>query len=714
MTLCISALAQNTIVTGTIQDATGQAYSNGTWQVQFHPNGFSPTQYLLNGQPFTQLFTGTMDVNGLFSVTVADNSVVTPAGSQWDFQVCANTNTPCNTVTLTISGNTQDVSSAISSQLPALTVKLDPNPNVRPFGRAYTDSEIAFPMEGIVYYNVQDSCLHEYTRTGWVMICAGGGGGGTFNCPIPVTTGALIGATSSTSYACDNQAITDFLGHIQVQSLQTLAPYNGELQLTAQNVWQPSALPAGTTSWIAPNSITTPFRNVMWPSECTDGQTIIQQSHDTDPTGTARAFWVCGNTGNFTLTATSPIVITPSPFSSGAGVISCPTCGTSTITFQTNSVNNGSQTLLNLIAGTGITLSNSGGNTTITGTGVAVPQMSTPVQPTLSVGGTPGASTVTYLVQGLQDGAAGVYHTLTSTTATVTNANATLSSSPITLSAYETTSGQPPRCYNIYRTVGGPSQGKIATCVGKKFIDNGIAADGTTATNTNTTALDPNGLTAPLPSCNKVPASPWGVDGLPCTPNAMDDEFTWTGNGLYSPGDTNNPMWTRVNFGTSTATLTNGELIFTGQPVNGDNWRMLTQATPSTPWTFLQVWLVEANAQINSGMCIYDGTKVYAFMYQSSSTGLIVARYTNLTTFAATMGSLPGSTSTQVGWYYTKIQDTGTNLVFSYSADGVNYIQLFSEAVGTFMTPTQVGPCTDVSNASATAAMSVDYFRRTQ
>src|SRR5579859_3184146 len=337
--LAADAVAQTTVVTGTIQDSTGQAYTYGTWQVSFHPNGFMPTQYLLNGQPFTQLYTGTMDVNGLFSVTIADNSQITPSGSQWDFQVCANTNTPCSTVILTISGASQDVSSAINSQLGQLGVKLDPNPNVRPFGKAYQDSEILFPMEGIVYYNVLDSCLHEYTRTGWVKICAGGGGGGTFNCAQAVN-GAVLAATSTTAYSCDPNFLTDFFGHVQAQSVQTLAPYNGEIQLTAQNAWQPSALPSGTVSWIAPNVVTTPTRFVTPPQGCIDGQVLGQSSHDTDPTGTARSFINCLTVAVFSLTATSPIVITPSPWIGSSGVVSCPTCSTSTATVQSVAAGN--------------------------------------------------------------------------------------------------------------------------------------------------------------------------------------------------------------------------------------------------------------------------------------------------------------------------------------------------------------------------------------
>ncbi len=64
-------------------------------------------------------------------------------------------------------------------------------------------------------------------------------------------------------------------------------------------------------------------------------------------------------------------------------------------------------------------------------------------------------------------------------------------------------------------------------------------------------------------------------------------------------------------------------------------------------------------------------------------------------------------------WFYGKISDDGTTLKFFYSGDGIDYVQIFSESVGTFITPTQIGPCHD-AEAGTLNATSFDYFRRTQ
>lgn len=172
--------AQTTAVTATVADSTAQVYANGTWVVQFHPNGFDPSFYKLNGSSFAQYFQGSMNSSGTFNVTLSDNSQITPTGSTWDFTVCPNANvSQCTTILgIAVSGVTMNVSSQINSQLGPIQVKLDPNPNAKPLARAYSDTEIANPVQGAEYYNVVDFCIHTYNGTVWSNTCSGGGGGG--------------------------------------------------------------------------------------------------------------------------------------------------------------------------------------------------------------------------------------------------------------------------------------------------------------------------------------------------------------------------------------------------------------------------------------------------------------------------------------------------------------------------------------------------------
>jgi hypothetical protein len=130
--------------------------------------------------------------------------------------------------------------------------------------------------------------------------------------------------------------------------------------------------------------------------------------------------------------------------------------------------------------------------------------------------------------------------------------------------------------------------------VWKKYLDSGTNGNSVAATNTNTTVLDANGLTIPLPGCNKIPGSPYGVDGVPCVPKTEDYEFTDT----FGFSDTADPEYAWINQGSSTVTLTNGELVFTPQGVSGqDQGRLLCMPTyPTTPYTF-----VAAVSSVNGG-----------------------------------------------------------------------------------------------------------------
>lgn len=510
-------------------------------------------------------------------------------------------------------------------------------------------------------------------------VCLGigsGGGGGGVSCSTALS-GSIGAFLSPTSFSCDKNMGTDFAGNGFSQSWATIGPYNGFYTLVGGAPDPGTAakfkLPLNAVRILAPQTTTTSYYARLGGTPCTVGQVWPGQvnSVTTDGNGDTVLNLGCLTPGGgISITATSPIVVTPSPIT-GTGVISCPTCGS-----------------------------------------VSYPTINTPSAPTLSVGGTPGASTVTYLVQGCEDGNTCAYHTSTSATATVTNANATLSSSPITLSGYgDTLYG--PRCYNVYRTVGGPSQGKVATCVGKKWIDTGGAGDGTTATNTNTTQLDALGLTSPLPGCNKIPGAPYGIDGTPCTPNALDDEFTWT-SGV--PGDSNTPQWIQINKGAATFTMTGGMLSLSNSAAV-DALNCVFQSTPSTPYTFVALTYYSATLLGNStaNMAFRESAtgKIVAVgpqLQNGSSLRFVIGKWTSATV-NSTFSSGPGATPNPV---YLRLSNDGTTTTYSWSSDGIVYSTLLSEAKGTFFTtgPDQVGVCLEAP--AGTGVADYDYFRRTQ
>lgn len=89
------------------------------------------------------------------------------------------------------------------------------------------------------------------------------------------------------------------------------------------------------------------------------------------------------------------------------------------------------------------------------------------------------------------------------------------------------------------------------------------------------------------------------------------------------------------------------------------------------------------------GLCVTDNTK-FETIHRGGAQLIDSARYTNLTTFGADNGSCPNMSGNQ---YYFRIQGDGTNLKFSFSSNGRNFIQLYTELLGAYLgTITKVGP----------------------
>jgi hypothetical protein len=140
------AAAQFTTVSGTIVDPNGLAYANGTIvSVLILPGGTSPT---LGGLPYTPPTQPVgLDGTGSFTIQLADNTVLLPAATKWNFTVCSAIGTVlpaggkgpvCFTLAspITISG----VSQNITAQLKAAALSLGsvtPAANITVSGQGY-------------------------------------------------------------------------------------------------------------------------------------------------------------------------------------------------------------------------------------------------------------------------------------------------------------------------------------------------------------------------------------------------------------------------------------------------------------------------------------------------------------------------------------------------------------------------------------------------
>lgn len=168
--------------------------------------------------------------------------------------------------------------------------------------------------------------------------------------------------------------------------------------------------------------------------------------------------------------------------------------------------------------------------------------------------------------------------------------------------------------------------------------------------------------------------------------------------------------WTTVNGASNfSATDVNGAVQIQINNNASLNWRLLTKSQPSTPYTFTFIWALyqQISSSQTSGVYFYDGTKLMGLeiLTQSAVFTIRVEKITNVTTDSSTVASkalfnssnIPlqmspfGTLSPLGSLMYGRITNSGTTLTFQYSFDGITWTTLFSESVGTFITPTKYG-----------------------
>lgn len=212
------------------------------------------------------------------------------------------------------------------------------------------------------------------------------------------------------------------------------------------------------------------------------------------------------------------------------------------------------------------------------------------------------------------------------------------------------------------------------------------------------------------------PTAAYGVDVAPVSAGTLDDEFA--GSSLNT-----STRWTWANQIGATATVKNSLCSLYSPKVAGDHWHCILQAIPAavtyevtckvTPFTAL------ASDFQGAGMCITDGTantnKLLFFGFNhTTNQGIVVNRYSDFQTFVSATLASAGWTYAVAGPMYLRIKDnSGGNLDFSFSSDGISWYNLFSYARTTFLTPAYIGLAIESCNASVDMWMSCDWFRRT-
>lgn len=211
----------------------------------------------------------------------------------------------------------------------------------------------------------------------------------------------------------------------------------------------------------------------------------------------------------------------------------------------------------------------------------------------------------------------------------------------------------------------------------------GTLADGTNAVGTSGQILTSTGT-------GTLWTTPSSGNNLP-----LLSSFSWVNQG------TNGSALQRVANGPIMQTITDNASL---------NWRILAANAPSTPYKVQMQVKVFSSDYANSqaaGLYFYDGTKLSGLelLLQSGGAKFRVEHVTNVTTDGST--AYAESTAyaivaselnvagvvylSPISYIWYQVRNSGTTLFYDVSFDGANFINLFSESVGTFITPTEVG-----------------------
>lgn len=168
-----------------------------------------------------------------------------------------------------------------------------------------------------------------------------------------------------------------------------------------------------------------------------------------------------------------------------------------------------------------------------------------------------------------------------------------------------------------------------------------------------------------------------------------------------TPLDTS--TWAWINQGTA-AVVEASDVTRMAVPAVTDNLRLLKKAAPATPWVITSLVQIDARLASYSRMGIAmresgTGQIMTVALVHAGGLSVDVAKHNSASSFNATAASLGFGSWPSPAWL--RIADDGTNVVFSYSLDGVNFVQLFSEARTTFLPPDEVGIVGDSSQAAA-------------
>ena len=151
-----------------------------------------------------------------------------------------------------------------------------------------------------------------------------------------------------------------------------------------------------------------------------------------------------------------------------------------------------------------------------------------------------------------------------------------------------------------------------------------------------------------------------------------------------------------VNQGSASVVTTNGGIVLTGELDNALNIRARVKTAPTAPYTVTVAMLprvVNATQQL-TGVCWREASSgklgIFGVDCQAAgATALSLNLLTDETTYSSTPFTISFHPVLSILWL--KLEDDNTNRKLSWSADGVNFMEIYSVGRTSFLTPDQVG-----------------------
>jgi hypothetical protein len=201
-------------------------------------------------------------------------------------------------------------------------------------------------------------------------------------------------------------------------------------------------------------------------------------------------------------------------------------------------------------------------------------------------------------------------------------------------------------------------------------------------------------------------ASAWsrlaaGTSGYFLKTNGASANPTWdnVGSAASSQGSTSGPIFpftppvdgdfAWVNQGGASVATDGVGIYLLGPAASGINLRIRKKSAPGTPYTITAGFVLNGPGTA-CGLCWRQSSDGKLILFEYFANALIIAKYTNETTFSANY--LNNSASNLVGtclWF--RMTDNGINRICSVSMDGFHFIQVHSVGRTDFLTADEIG-----------------------